>query len=72
MKYTQYFLHTRCRPDRIEIKDDWIEYVVNNPIKTYVQSDGRIRKWAKIDNKFLRVFIDSESGASGIIAEGLL
>jgi len=41
------------------IKDDWIEFVINNPVKVEVQSDGRIRKWAKITqvNKYLRVIL---------------
>jgi len=47
------------RSDRILIKDDWIEFVINNPVKVEVQSDGRIRKWAKITevNKYLRVIL---------------
>lgn len=57
MKYTQYFLYTRRRPDRSIIKEEWIEQVINSPCKTVVQSDGRIRKWRKIDNKYLRVIL---------------
>lgn len=59
MKYTQYFLYTRQRPDRAEIKEEWIKFVIENPIKTEVQVDGRIKKWAKIEekNKFLRVIL---------------
>ena len=59
MKTTRYFQYTRKRPDRILIKDDWIEFVINNPVKVEVQSDGRIRKWAKITeiNKYLRVIL---------------
>ena len=34
--------------DRVLIKDDWIKFVVDNPVKIEVQSDGRIKKWAKI------------------------
>ena len=65
MKYTQYFIHTRNRPDRAYIKDEWIEEVINNPIRSEVQSDGRIKKWAKIEGvgKYLRVILlkDSET-----------
>jgi hypothetical protein len=46
------------RPDRINIEMEWIEYVINNPIKEEKQSDGRIRRWARIpdaNNKWLRV-----------------
>ena len=59
MKTTRYFQYTRKRPDRILIKDDWIEFVIGNPVKVEVQSDGRIRKWAKITevNKYLRVIL---------------
>ena len=59
MKFTQYFLYTRQRKDRIQIKSEWIEQVVNNPVKLYIQNDGRIRKWAYIDavQKYLRVIL---------------
>jgi hypothetical protein len=60
MKYTQYFLYTRQRSDRKNIKLDWIEFVFDNPIKEEIQSDGRIRRWAKIPeagNRYLRVVI---------------
>ena len=59
METTRYFQYTRKIPDRILIKDDWIEFVINNPVKVEVRSDGRIRKWAKITeiNKYLRVIL---------------
>jgi hypothetical protein len=57
MKYTQYFLYTRKRPDRLIIKDEWIEQAIHSPCKTVVQSDKRIRKWTKIANKYLRVIL---------------
>ena len=59
MKFTQYFIYTRQRPDRKIIKDEWLDYVVKNPEKTEIQSDGRIRKWAKIDEvgKYLRIIM---------------
>ena len=59
MKSTGYFEYTRNRPDRAWIKDEWTELVINNPAKTEVQSDGRIRKWAKIPelDKYLRVIL---------------
>ena len=59
MKTTKYFNYTRQRPDRACIKYEWIEFVINSPIKEVVQSDGRIRKWAKIIdvNKYLRVIV---------------
>jgi len=59
VKYTQYFLYTRQRPDRSKIKDDWIKSAINNPIKIEKQSDGRIKKWAKIEeeDKYLRIIL---------------
>ena len=59
MKTTEYFNYTRKRPDRAQIKDEWILFVIEHPEKTDVQSDGRIKKWAKIpeENKYLRVIL---------------
>ena len=59
MKTTLYFNYTRKRQDRAQIKEEWIEFVIENPEKTVIQSDGRIRKWSKIieANKYLRVII---------------
>ena len=65
MKTTRYFEYTRKRQDRAQIKEEWIEFVIENPEKTEIQSDGRIRKWSKINevNKYLRVII-LEDGAT--------
>jgi hypothetical protein len=54
VKTTQYFEHVRQRP-----RDEWISHVVDHAEKTEVQSDGRIRKWARIAGagKFLRVIL---------------
>jgi hypothetical protein len=59
VKTTQYFDYRRKRPDRAKIKQDWIEFVIDNPEKTEIQSDGRIRKWAKISEvgRYLRVVL---------------
>jgi hypothetical protein len=59
MKTTEYFEYTRKRPDRSQIKEDWIKFVIENPEKTETQSDGRIRKWTKIleTRKYLRVVL---------------
>jgi hypothetical protein len=59
MKFTEYFLHTQKRPDRAIIKPEWIQETIENPIRTEIQSDGRIRKWGKIEdqNKYLRVIL---------------
>ncbi len=59
MKTTQYFEYTKKRPDRAQIKKDWIKSVIEKPEKVEIQSDGRIRKWAKISEagKYLRVIL---------------
>lgn len=60
MKTTKYFLETRSRPDREIIKDEWIQHVVAFPEKQVIQSDGRIRQWARIEqmeNRYLRVVL---------------
>ena len=59
MKTTQYFDFVRKRPDRVRIKDEWIKAVIEKPEKVEIQSDGRIRKWAKIaeEGKYLRVIL---------------
>jgi len=60
MKTTQYFQYTRQRSDRALIQDEWIERVIQNPLREEIQSDGRIRRWARIakmDNRILRVIL---------------
>ncbi|MBM3313549.1 hypothetical protein FJY70_03025 [candidate division WOR-3 bacterium] len=48
MRFTQYFVHVRRRPDRRETRDEWIERVLANPEAESRQADGRFRLWAKI------------------------
>ena len=59
MKYTQYFLATRERGDRKDIKLEWIAFVFNNPEQETIQTDGRIKRWAYIEEmqKYLRIVI---------------
>ena len=59
MKTTQYFEYTRQRSDRADIKNEWIRQTIGKPEKTEIQSDGRIKKWAKIPEagKYLRVIL---------------
>ena len=59
MKYTQYFIYTRNRPDRQRIKEEWIQLVVEKPDAEKVQSDGRTKRWGwiKEENKYLRVIL---------------
>ncbi len=63
MKTTQYFQSLCTRPDRAGIKKAWIQYVIENPEREQEQDDGRIRRWAKIEEaggKYLRVILLSD------------
>jgi hypothetical protein len=60
VKFTKYFDFIRQRPDRAIIRDEWIERVFKSPVKEIVQKDGRIRRWAPIEEmgkRFLRVVV---------------
>jgi len=60
VKFTKYFESMRGRPDRASIRLEWIGAVVEYPEKEQIQSDGRIRRWAKIDEaegRYLRVIL---------------
>jgi len=59
MKTSRYFEYVRRRPDRAMITDAWIREVIENPVETSVQSDGRFKKWAFIKDagKYLRVIL---------------
>ena len=57
---TEYFRHTRLRPDRAGILDEWILRAIDTPLREEVQSDGRIRRWAlisELENRALRVIL---------------
>jgi hypothetical protein len=50
----------RTRPDRAAIRLEWIERVVQAPVREVVQADGRIRRWASVPEaggKYLRVVL---------------
>jgi len=60
MKFTQYFQAMRSRPDRALIRVEWIQQVVEHPVKEVIQQDGRIRCWAPIqemEGRYLRVIL---------------
>ena len=60
MKLTQYFLTLSQRPDRANIRLEWIEQVIEHPEREMIQQDGRIRRWARVeaaDGKYLRVIL---------------
>ena len=63
MKTTKYFAATRNRPDRRQILDEWICRTAAQPEFENVQEDGRIRRWARIEeanNRYLRVVLLSD------------
>lgn len=60
MKTTAYFDSVRRRPDRAILRDEWIERVRDRPEREDVQKDGRIRRWASIEEaggRYLRVVL---------------
>lgn len=63
MKVTRYFEATRKRPDRAFIRDEWILQAIEKPDHELIQNDGRVRRWAKIDQaegRYLRVVLLSD------------
>ena len=60
MRFTDYFHSTRHRPDRAFISLEWIQRVVDAPVREELQQDGRIRRWgpiAELDGRYLRVIL---------------
>ena len=60
VRFTLYFDAMRQRPDRAAIRLEWIERVVERPVRQEKQQDGRIRRWAPIaemDGRYLRVIL---------------
>jgi len=49
VKFTKYFQEMRLRSDRAVIRLEWIQQVLKNPVKEIIQKDGRIRRWAPIE-----------------------
>lgn len=42
------------------IQDEWIQRVIDHPVKEMIQKDGRIRRWAPIaemGGRYLRVIL---------------
>lgn len=60
MKVTAYFEAIRKRADRAVIREEWIERAIRQPIREYVQADGRIRRWTQVtemESRYLRVIL---------------
>ena len=49
MRTTNYFRDSVMKR-RPYLKTAWIEYVIQNPINSEVQENGRIRLWAYVDS----------------------
>jgi len=50
VKFTRYFLAMRRRADRAEIREEWIQRAIDQPIKETLQADGECafgRAWLK-------------------------
>jgi hypothetical protein len=61
MKTTPYF-STSVMARRPYLGREWIESVLTNPLRTEVQANGRIRRWALIPEmgKYLRVVTEPD------------
>jgi hypothetical protein len=61
MKTTLYFIESVLHRSPY-IKEEWILSVLKNPIRTEVQHNGRIRRWALIPElgKYLRVVTEPD------------
>lgn len=61
MKTTSYFRDS-VLTRRPYLKTDWIQAVLDNPVRSEVQPNGRIRHWAYVEDldKYLRVVVESD------------
>ncbi|MDA0733540.1 MAG: hypothetical protein O2909_04930 [Chloroflexi bacterium] len=61
MKTSRYHL-TDVLIRRPYLQDQWIEAILVNPIKTEVQSDGRVRYWGYVEGigKYVRVVTEPD------------
>src|SRR5262245_54716010 len=60
LKFSRYFEAIRLRQDRAMIRLEWIQRVVQHPVREQIQMDGRIRRWAPIEEMnggYLRVVL---------------
>ena len=76
MKTTRYFDAMRERPDRAAIRDSWILQAARHPEREHVQADGRIRRWARIEEaggRWLRVVLlaDGETVHNAFFDRGI-
>lgn len=59
---TTHYLQTSVMARRPYLKVEWIEYALSNPIRSEVQANGRIRRWAFIAEagKYLQVVTEPD------------
>ena len=60
VKCTHYFKTVRTRRDRAMIQDEWILRTMEFPDYEAIQTDGRIRRWKRInemEGRYLRVIL---------------
>ena len=60
MKTTRYFQSLSKKADRVIIKTEWIQQVIDTPESEMTQMEGRIRIWGKVSeagNRYLRVIL---------------
>ena len=60
METTRYFQSLSKKADRVIIKTEWIQQVIDIPESEMTQMDGRIRIWGKVSeagNRYLRVIL---------------
>lgn len=57
---TEYFRAVRTRSDRAIICDEWVLRAIERPVRESVQADGRVRRWAVVQEaggRALRVIL---------------
>ena len=59
MKFTRYFEAMRQRPDRSLIREEWIQRVIEHPVRQAVQQDGRIRRLSDSSRRTLVYFAET-------------
>ena len=59
MRTTAYFQGSRSRSDRVSIRDEWIQRVLDFPDEVKVQVDGRVQLWGYVEEvkRHLRVVV---------------
>ncbi|MCY4580193.1 MAG: hypothetical protein OXD31_14250 [Chloroflexi bacterium] len=61
MKTTWYF-DNRVLPRRPELRMEWIQAVLDNPVQVQIEDNGRVRRWGFIEERgrYLRVITEPD------------